>query len=213
MNKVNLCCCVLHCIGVEFILCKGKRVSVIQYKIVDDKCKLKQKQSFDFQTKDFYYDGECGICVFNSLSLNDESDLFMSNEVISNNDNLCDMNSNQDKKYSIILFGRDSFEGYDVGDGNFASSLQWLSLNIANNNNHHNSYSISIDHEKTKQFQNTFVDKDILGRDGYCSFGYTKWKRYLILFGGRVSQQHDFVDSIFYFDLVGMKWYKSLQVL
>ena len=65
-------------------------------------------------------------------------------------------------------------------------------------------------HEKTKQLQNTFVDKTFKDCE-YCAFGYTKWKHYLILFGGLL--QSTVIDSIFYFDFLEMRWHKSLKVL
>ena len=75
-----------------------------------------------------------------------------------------------------------------------SSSLQWLSLKMENNG----SYIISIDNDKTKQFQNTFVEKE-------------DWKKYIPLF--RIYQMETVFDSKFYFDFFEMKWHKSLKVL
>ena len=179
---------------VEFILCKRGSVYVIEYSIVDDKCELTTKQSFDFGEKfDANYDRDCGMCVLSSMSESKSDNEFKSN----------DMNANEET-YDIILFG--------VADlkTNFLSSLQWLSLKIVNNR----SYIISIENEKTKQFQNTFVDQKIVENGRYYSFGYTKWKHYLILFGGLVDYgETKIIDSIFYFDFFEMKWHKSLKVL
>ena len=108
--------------------------------------------------------------------------------------------SNQGETYDVILFGSGRY------GTNFLSSLEWLSLKIVNNK----SYVISIDNDKTTQFQNTFVDKKII-ENGCHSFGHAKWKHYLILFGGLVGGRD--IDSIFYFDFFEMKWHKSLKVL
>ena len=190
---------------VEFILCYGRRVSVIKYNVVGDECELKQTQTFEIG--DAYtnldYNGNCGMCIVNSLSEN-ASDLFMSNEVKSENDNL-NGNMNEDETCNIVLFGNSRCD-------DFASSLQWLSLRAVNNVNNDSSYDISIDTKKTKQFQKTFIDQNTIGNREYHSFGYLKWKHFLILFGGRIGNQ-DVIDSIFYFDFFQMKWYKSLKVM
>lgn len=111
---------------------------------------------------------------------------------------ICVVPNKSDTKYDIILFGNNSY------GGNFASSLQWLSLNTTNN-------SISIKNDKTKQFQKAFADAKFEINGRYRSFGYTKWRHYLILFGGIVNDKT--IDSVFYCDLPRMKWYKSLKVL
>ena len=185
---------------VEFVVCDRKSISIIEYYVVNDECELSCKQSFKFgDDYNEYCNGICGIYVSN-----ENDDIFMYNEVKSNDDNSNDMNL--EEKCNIILFG-----SYGYG-GKFISSLQWLSLKIQNNENDDNgrSYNISIDYEKTKQFQNTFVDKTFANRR-YNSFGYTKWKHYLILFGGQVDYEP--IDSIFYFDFDDMKWHKSAKVL
>ena len=165
---------------------------------MNDECELKRKHAFEFQSRyTGYYDRNCGICVLNNFASNDE--------LKSNDDN--SNNINQDKKYDIILFG----SGYGLDNNfNFVSSLQWLSLTINNQNRLYN-YDISIDNEKTNQFQDTFVDQNIFAYRRYNSFGYTTWKNFLILFGGRVHGKP--IDSIFYFDFFEMKWHKSFKVL
>ena len=178
----------------EFILCKKKSVCVIEYNIVDDKCELTLKQSFEFGDEyNVYYSGDdCGMCVFDSMSERKSENEFKSKDNMSN-----DINSDGHvQSYDIILFGHYYKK--------FVSSLFWLSLKISNNK----SYTISIDNDKTKKFQNTFVDNEI----GYNRFGYTKWKHYLILFGGDIHGVGS-TDSIFYFDFFQMKWYQSIKVL
>ena len=87
-----------------------------------------------------------------------------------------------------------------------------VSLHIMNDNN--NSCIICIDEKQTKQFQNIFMDKNIFAHTEYQSFGYTKWKHYLLFFGGEIRSEriHKSIDSIFYFDVLQMKWHKSLKV-
>ena len=117
----------------------------------------------------------------------------------------------QDETYDILLFGngRNIYEDDQYSNRNFITSLQWLSLQIVNNNNRI-SYVIAIDEYKTHQFQNTFVDETFKSCF-YCKFGFIKWKHYLILFGGSVNDKP--IDSIFYFDLSQMEWHKSAKVL
>ena len=168
---------------------------MIEYNIVDDKCELTIKQSFKFGDEyNVYYRGNrCGMCVFPSISESKSDNKFKSDDNISNNIN------SDGHTYDIILFG----SGY--GHKRFKSSLLWLSLKISNNK----SYTILIDNDKTKQFQNTFVNEEI---GDYGGFGYTKWEHYLILFGGGRGHSTK-IDSIFYFDFVEMKWYNSFKVL
>ena len=201
--------CVLQ-LCVEFILCNNTSIHVIEYNIGDDKCALTAKQIFNFGKK---YDREdpmqlplaigqnyngynCGMCVLSNMSeYNSESEFKLNDDISNDLDHL-------EEEYDIILFG---------GFGSFLSSLKWFSLKIVNNE----SYIISMDNDKTKQLQNTFVDETTNGNHKYDSFGYTKWKRYLILFGGRMdsgSNNVEAIDSIFYFDIFEMKWHKSLQV-
>ena len=201
---VECACCVL---GAEFIRCDERSVCVIEYKInnEDDGCELSNKQTFEFADASLGYDSTCGICILDDLSEykknDDVQDEFKSE-------------THHDERYHILVFGN----GYPKNinrKSNFVSSLQWLSLEIMNKNNNDNNDSIShifaIDVEKTKHFQNTFVDKTFAVCE-YREFGYIKWKDYLILFGGRVSGGKS-IDSIFYFDCFEMKWYQSLKVL
>ena len=161
------------------------------------------KQSFDFGYKyNVCYHDDCGMCVLSNMS-----EYTSDNQFISNDDILNDINPDEET-YDIILFGSGRYET------SFLPSLEWLSLKIANNR----SYIISIDNDKTKRLQNTFVDKNIIGNARYYSFGYTKWKNYLMLFGGITDDGYSennwkAIDSIFYFDFFQMKWYKSLKVL
>ena len=182
---------------VEFILCKERSIYVIEYNIVNDTCELTLKQSFSFGDEHDvrYKRSACGMCVFRSMSQYKSDNEFKSNDNISNGIN------SDGQAYDIILFGNGNF---DIGHGTFVSSLEWLSLKISNDK----SYTMLVDHEKTRQFQNTFGDKDL----NYRNFGYTKWKHYLILCGG-MADNAGAIDSIFYFDFFEMKWYKSFQVL
>ena len=200
---------------IEFIVCEGRNISIIEYNISDDECEWNHKKTFRFRDENVYYNVSCGICVLESQNGHVHKTLeekeFKSNvddpddiEISSN------INYNHTKKYHIILFGN-GFDDVDK-DHNFVSSLQWLSLDIVRDDDNNISYNISIDNEKTKQFQNTFVDLDNeFGNGKYHSFGYLKWKHYLILFGGSVKIRK--IDSIFYFNFHEMKWYKSFKVL
>ena len=177
---------------------------------------MKCKTAFQFRDEDHvYYNEFCGICVIDNLPQNN-GNVFMDNDFKSNNDNsngvYC-IYVNQEEQYDIILFGNGS-NIYDDDDDvefdkNFISSLQWLSLRIVNNNQYV-SHVVEIDHYKTSQFQNTFIDQTFKHHN-YSKFGYTKWKHYLILFGGSVDDAT--IDSIFYFDFIQMKWHKSVKVL
>ena len=201
MNKIIKLIFVCTCVA--FIVGKRRSISVIEYNILFDKCELEQKRFFVLELDYFVnYDGNCGICILDIGKSNHKSgDAFTSNELKLRNDNLNDID--QDPKYNIILFGTSY-------SGTFMSSLQWLSLEFVNNNDTR-LYDISIDEDKTTQFQNTVVDQNIFASCRYNSFGYTKWKHYLILFGGYVDTKS--INSIFYFDFFEMKWYKSLRVL
>ena len=199
-NSLYVWC--VHCIA--FIICKEKNVCVVEYNIADDECDLKCKHTFKFANDvDVKYDIHCGVCVLNN-------DAIMENEFkhMSNDENSNQLNQSEHEKYSILLFG----SGYHDSHINFLSSLQWLSLHIMNDNN--NSCIVCIDEEQTKQFQNIFIDKNIFAHTEYRSFGYTKWKHYLLFFGGEIRSEriHKSIDSIFYFDFLQMKWHKSLKV-
>ena len=182
---------------VEFILCKENSVYVIEYIIVDDECELTAKQSFHFGN-DVVYIGWCGMCVSSSMSECKCDNEFIPNEFKSNDD-ISNHKKPDEEAYDIILFG-------SVAERSFLSSLQWLSLKIVNNK----SYVISIDNDKTKQFQNTDKARYRFENKMYRAFGYTKWKHYLILFGGLIGDAA--IDSIFYFDFYEMKWHKSEKV-
>ena len=176
-------------------------VSIIEYNIVGAECELNRKGLFEFgdyfaENSGEKYNSSCGICV-----ISDEKNKSYAR---------C-------KKHNLILFGSH--------EGAFVLSLQWLSLTVSNvgndndNNNDTNnssrSYHISVDEEMTKEFQHTLRDRDtdldIATYYRYNSFGYTKWKHYIILFGGLLEKKSS--DSIFYFDLLKMTWHKSLKVL
>ena len=174
---------------------------MVEYSIIDDECELKHNQTFEFvNNTNVDYNRDCGVCVLKNLSQN-KSNAIIEHEIKSNNDY---------ETYDILLFGC-------VGDkhNNFLSSLQWLSLHIVNDKN--DSYVISIDNDKTKQFQNTLFYQDVFECAQYNSFGYIKWKHYLILFGGLVRGRHEghgrAIHSIFYFDFVQMQWHESFKVL
>ena len=155
--------------------------------------RIKQSVSLGKEYNVDYGRSYCGmLCEFGNMSEYKSDNEFKSNDNISN-----DINSDG-QTYDLILFG-----SY-YKRCKFVSSLLWLSLRISN----HESYTILVDNDKTKQFQNTFVDKEI---GFYGRFGYAKWKHYLILFGGRINSCE--TDSIFYFDFFEMKWYKSYKVL
>lgn len=129
---------------IEFVVCQGKTVSVVEYNIVDNlaklTCKLKQTIPFlnlydeengDEDSRDaprlFMKDDEDrGICILRGIT-ETKSDILMDTEFKSNNQNLDDIN--QEENYSIILFGTDSSISAD-----FIRSLQWLSLRIVSNN-------------------------------------------------------------------------------
>lgn len=189
---------------IDLIMCKGGCVSVFEYMVVNDILHLKHKQTLDFQrenVKGSHYDNDdSGMCVLGYVSENtNDHDTYIDSEFKS--DRLVD---DIQKAYNILIFGNQHHD--------FVSSLKWLSLRIVNNNNVI-SYNISIDIERTKQFQQTYldIDRQILPTSTYYSFGYTKWKHYLILFGGFVPRVGE-IDSIFYFDLLEMKWHKSITV-
>ena len=182
----------------DIIVCRKNNISIFEYNVVNyDTFELQHKETFNLGSNVKYY-GDCsGICLFNDND-NDNDDY----EFKISNDESIVMNKQQQRKYQIVLFG-----GYKSID-----NYKWLSLTI-NNINNNNQFIFQIDKNKTDKFQNTLHDKIKNNDYRYYSFGYTKWKHYLILFGGRVGGSINAeVNLIFYFNFIEMKWYKSKEV-
>ena len=189
----------------ELVICKGTIFSIFKYypNVGNETFTMEHQQTFNLKHYGINckYDCFCGICHteldekinYNSnvpITSEDEKE----NKIIMFDNN----NGSRYRKYEIVLFGNGG-----LGNPNFRSSLQWLSLYIDNINNE---YYIEIDTMKTNIFQNTFVDDSFTS--GYNGFGYTKWKHYLILFGGWIFGETE-TNVILCFDFYEMKWFRS----
>ena len=180
------------------IACKDNFVWVFEYEVVNyETFKLEHKKAFDFEVdghNELYYSSESSaMCVFKSdISSNDDIN---NHDVTIGSEQQQQQHGEQQEKYEVLLFG-----------GGSSRYCQWLSLYIDRNNL---GFIIKIDKNKTDEFQN--IDVDAI-EYGYTSFGYTKWKHYLFLFGGKVGIDSHPTHLIFYFDFIQMKWNQSLKV-
>ena len=103
---------------------------------------------------------------------------------------------NSDNK-EIVLFG--SF------NSDFKSTLKWLTI-VGDFE------SIEMNNQQTQVFS-AFANEEI-GNTEFHHFGYTIYRRFLILFGGDMVKDsvHNITDQIFYFDFDLQQWFRSASV-